>query len=179
MTQKLNKDTITKKKSKRKPVEMTLAVRSFIVDKVALGMLPHQIARNYPDKVPKAATIIDYMGENERFQKDMNKAYDSLAMVYLDEWERLSKSPASEIYPDKPFNEAEATLKRRMKYLETAINNIIPLLSQYFNKEKLKVKRAEAPTLPGISINVLSWNKQDENDRVISPAIHHLEDKTT
>lgn len=136
-------------KTKRKPnVRFSGKVKKFVVEKMCLGMDISQIADKWPDKVPTAANIYREIARDPVFAEETDRAYAILLMIRLDELHKVSNSLASEVYPDTPFKEAEAALKRRMDAAKFTLGKMAPILSAKFNRtEKVEVEHRGNPQI--------------------------------
>ena len=161
---------------KPKRITLTKEVKKFIVDKLSEGYSLAEQKRLWPDQVVTPSAAYKRSQIDESWASQLDQGYTLWFYAKLEELEYLSKSLASDVYPDIQFREAEAALKRRVDALKFQLGKMAPILSKKFDK----AQKLEVDNKNGVTINVLEYHRQPlvkDIDEYRAEAIEHKQDR--
>lgn len=159
MATNIDTNTSTKLASKKKSgVKVDDKALKFLIQKMAEGYSLKEACKKFPKDLPDYATIIRKKATSKDWQEDIARGYTMWLFQKMEELEELSSVTASEKFPNLPFREAEATLKRRMDGLKFMLMRMAPILSDQFKvATKVEVDNKGQP-----NIQILNYYNQPE-----------------
>lgn len=151
--------------AKKKQVRMSREVKNFIIDKMeGEGLLPEQICKKYPTKVPHITTIYRYQRSHPDFEEEMNKAYGCWLMSKHAELEYISTAPLTELFPElEDRRDAYEARRARIDALKFTLGKMAPVLSARFNKVTKVENTGNSPQIV-IQKYTLDDIEEDNND---------------
>lgn len=121
--------------ARKEKMKFTKKVKEFIIQKMCEGHDVSQICELWPKKVPFKDSIYRKSTQDLKFAEEYNQAYTILMMNRMDEAYRIARLPATVVYPEvQTWQQAEATLKRRIAVDEFMLKHMAPVFSRRFDK---------------------------------------------
>lgn len=146
-------------------MKFTKKIKEFIYDKLSEGFNVAQMCRLWPDKLPHPKSIYRKQIEDAEFREKMSVAHAVHFIGMIDKYQDFSCRPASEVFPELDFKEAEATMKRASHSMEVAITRMSGSLSDRFDKtQKVEVKGLESPQMVVLNYAV-------EPEKLVNPVL--------